>query len=646
MIRLKSVLDALAIVIALLGFAPLFPYLHPIPRLALPLAAIAGVLFERKRILISGLTPTIVSVLLFVFYALQASRDNLVSPAVNLIVVFLAVRLVGEKSPRNYLQIYALSLFALAGVSLFSLSPLFLGFFLLMVLLIAVSLVLLTYDSTTSIADISFSRLRTLLAVAVMMPVASLPLLLLFFLILPRTQYPLWNFLNIGGGRVSGFSEKVVPGSSTTTGENRSVAFRVKTVAIPPERLYWRVIVLNAFDGIAWVRKNPPGNERINFPRGGDPVRQELYPEPGRFTFLPALNIPRSVSGVRNTGSTDGVFSRRGPPAAHEKYEAVSVPGDTIAGTEGGDAGFYLETPRNVSPRMRQLADTLAGKGGDDAGRLALLTQYYREGRFAYTTKDLPTGDDPLDLFLFEKKKGSCEYFASSFALLSRLAGVPSRLVGGYRGGTYNGLGEYYVITDNLAHVWVEVFLSGRGWVTVDPTGYAYNYSGADDKGERGVLGTLAMALDSCSYYWNLAVINYDLDRQLQIISSAHFELRRLRAPDRLMAMALYGLLAILPLLIFPAVRRRIAISSEMKVLKLFFRQVRRVHGVEIGLDTGLFEFAAALKDPDAERFVALYSGAVYRDRPLTREEIHQLEKCVRQMTSAARRSGSSRADT
>lgn len=646
MIRLKSVLDALAIVIAVLGFVPLFPYLQLLPRLAFPLAVVAGVLLERRNVRIGGPAPTVVSVLIFFFYALQISRDNLVGPAVNLIVVFLSVRLLSDKSARNYLQIYALSLFSLAGVSLFSLSPLFLGFFLLMVLLIAVSLVILTYHSSTSPPVIGFTRLRTLLAVALLMPAASLPLMLFFFLILPRTEYPLWNFLNVGGGKVSGFSEKVVPGSSTSTGENRSVAFRVKTGTIPANRLYWRVIVLNAFDGNAWVRKTPPGSERSYFPCGGAPVRQLLYPEPGHFTYLPALNIPCSISGLRTTSTVDGVFSRRGSPAAHEKYEAVSEPGDTIAGREGVDSAFYLETPRNVSPRIRQLAGTVAGEGRGDAGKLAFLTQYYRNGRFAYTTTDLPAGGDPLETFLFEKKQGSCEYFASSFALLMRLAGVPSRLVGGYRGGSYNEMGGYYVITDNMAHVWVEVFLSGRGWVMIDPTGFAYNYSGSDDKGERGLLGVLGMALDSCSYYWNLAVINYDLDRQLQMVSGAHFELRRLRAPDRLMRMVLYGLPAALLLTIFLAAKRRTACSPELRVLRLFLRQVRRVHGIEIGSDAGLFEFTAPLKDPNAERFISLYSSAVYRDRRLTAEEIRLLKKYIRQLKSVGCQSCGSRTDT
>jgi hypothetical protein len=179
----------------------------------------------------------------------------------------------------------------------------------------------------------------------------------------------------------------------------------------------------------------------------------------------------------------------------------------------------------------------------------------------------------------------------------------------------------------------------------VDPTSYAYNYTGADARTEGGVLGSLAMALDSCSYFWNLAVINYDLDRQIQMISGAHFELRRLRAPDRLKELVLYGLLAALPLTIVAAARRRTARSPELRILRLFSRQVRRVHGMEIGSDAGLFEFAASLKDPNAERFISLYSSAVYRDRPLTAEEIRLLKKYIQRLKSADSQPNGSRAD-
>ena len=60
----------------------------------------------------------------------------------------------------------------------------------------------------------------------------------------------------------------------------------------------------------------------------------------------------------------------------------------------------------------------------------------------------LPTGEDALEKFLFESKQGNCEFFASSFALILRGAGVPARLVGGYLGGEYNELGGYFLVSE------------------------------------------------------------------------------------------------------------------------------------------------------------------------------------------------------
>ena len=64
---------------------------------------------------------------------------------------------------------------------------------------------------------------------------------------------------------------------------------------------------------------------------------------------------------------------------------------------------------------------------------------------------------------------GYCEYYAGTFAILSRLAGIPSRLVSGYYGGNYNSVGDFYTFKQQDAHSWVEVYLNGK-WILFDPT--------------------------------------------------------------------------------------------------------------------------------------------------------------------------------
>lgn len=629
MVRIKTALSWLAYGIALLGFVPLFPYLETVPRLCFPAALAAAIVIDRKGLSIQGRVATVISLFFFLFYASQVSRDNLVSPAVNLLVILLAVRLVSEKSARNYLQMFALSLFSLAGSSLFSLSALFLCYFLLMLTLIAVSLVVLTFHCSAATQAVPASGMKSIVSVALVMPVASLPLVLLFFFILPRTQYPLWSFLNVGGAKVTGFSDKVEPGSTSTVEAVRTVAFRVKCGKLPISLLYWRGIVFNSFDGNAWVRREPPGAES-GVPKTGETVRQTIFPEPGRGPQLLALNIPRMVSGLQLTSNRDCTYVRRGAAGGHEKYEALSSLSDTIAVKNGIAAKFYLNLPPRLSPRMRALGTRIAGVGKTDAEKMALLSDFFRAGHFTYATSGLPVGEQPLDAFLFEKKKGNCEFFASSFAVLLRLAGVPARLVGGYYGGAYNELGGYYVVTEDMAHVWVEAYLGGRGWVTIDPSRWAINFSSSGEAGQRGFIRTITMALDALGYYWNLVVINYDLERQLRLVAGANGQLRRLAVPGRLDYRLLY---ALIPVLVVAGARRLIRLgrtAREERLLRLFLSKVHRQYGITIGAATGLHELASELNDPCADRFVEIYCGTVYRDRSLTPAEIMQLKGLAR----------------
>ena len=633
MVRVKTVLGWLAYSIALLGFVPLFPYLEPVSRLLFPVAFVVGIAIDRKGTSVRERLPAAISLCFFLWYASRFSRDNLVSPAVNLLVVLLAVRLFGNKSARNYLQIFALSLFCLAGSSLFSLSALFLCYFLLMLTLIAVSLVVLTFESTSATKTVSPDGMKRIVSVALVMPVVSVPLVLLFFLILPRTQYPLWNFLNVGGAKVAGFSTKVEPGNTPSVGTVRTVAFRVKCMKLPKSLLYWRGIVLNSIEGDAWVRKDPPGAEGGIAVRG-EAVPQTFFPEPGSPPQLLALNIPRAISGVRFMASPDCTYVRRGPGGVREKYDALSTLSNTIASRNGVAAGFYLKLPSRPSLRMMALGTRIAREGKSDAERVALVGDFFRSANFVYATSALPIGEHPLDTFLFEKKRGNCEFFASSFAELLRMAGVPARLVGGYYGGDYNELGGYYVVTDDMAHVWVEAYLGGKGWVTIDPSRWAVNFSARGEAGEGGLRRRITMMLDALGYYWNLGVINYDLERQLRLIAGANGHVQRLSVPGHLFYRLLYILVPVFVVAVGIRLVRKVGCSREERVLRVFLAGVRRAYGVEIGTETGLHELAALANDPRVDRFVEIYGGAIYRDRPLTPEELTLLRGVARDIRS------------
>jgi len=624
MVRIKSVLSALSVLVALIGYLPLEPYLDPFARWFFPAALVFGLIEHRRGRFLSGRILTPVSILLFLYLAASFSRENMLLVTADLLVVFLAIRMLSERSGRNYLQVFALSLFCLAASSLYNLTALFLVYLLTLLLLLAVSLVILTFHSHDAEIALTRAELKKVLTVSGLMPVAALPILLFLFVFLPRTQYPLWDFLNRAGGSSTGFSETVSPGAAASVSELKSVVFRAICHRVPESRLYWRGIVLNGFRENAWVRL-PEAPEKSLGPEQGESVRQEIYPEPSGTPYLLALNLPRQVSGVRHEESDDAVFKAQHPLEKRTRYEALSTLSDALRVPGGGKRDFYLRLPRTVSPRMRAEGRELARPGLATGEKLRLLERFFRAQRLAYATSDLPVGSDPLDSFLFAKKRGNCEFFASSYAILLRLAGVPARLVGGYRGGNYNDLGGYYLVTEDMAHVWVEAYVEGRGWLTVDPSAWSVGFSRRD-----GVAKKLRMYLDAVGFYWNKAVITYDLEKQIALIRSAGSKARDLRFPAlSARRLALFSLW-LLPLAAGVALFLKRPGTREERVLKSFLRAAGRRFPSVCAEPCGLYEMAERIADPQLREFVAVYGAALYGDRRLQDAELAKLKAIVR----------------
>ena len=626
MVRIKYVLSALALVIAVIGYLPLQPYLDPFARFFFPASLALALYLQARNRALSPRVLTVVSILLFLYVASGFTMNRLVPITADLLVLFLCIRLLGERTGRHYLQVFALSLFCLAASSLYSLSALFLVYLLLLLLLLAVSLVVLTFHAHDPEIVLAREEAKKVLVVSGLMPVAALPILLFLFVLLPRTQYPLWNFLNGPVGKKTGFSDTVQPGGASSLAQVKGVVLRAICSRLPEQKLYWRGIVLNGFRGDAWVRLPMP-QERVLPAAKGSGVTQEIYLEPAQTTpYLPSLNFALAISGLRNEQSTDAVFTGRRPLEKRVRYQAESVLSDTIE-VRGIDREFYLRLPRTVSERVRAKGRELARPELGVAERMRLLEQFFRNQRITYATTALPVGPDPLDAFLFDKRRGNCEYFASSYATLLRLAGIPSRLVGGYRGGSYNEMGRYYLVTEEMAHVWVEAYLEGVGWQFVDPTSWSV---GAVRTGNAAT--GLRMYLDAVGFYWNKAVVTYDLEKQIALVRSAGGKARDLRLPAGAAKAMLALLLALMALAALFALYRKRPRSVEGRVLKRMLRAVRKRYPGAAGGQEGLFELAARLDDPQLREFAALYGGAVYRDRSLKPDELARLNEIIREL--------------
>ena len=165
MLRVKQTILLFCYLASLLAVAPVYLYLdRPVQILAV-LALLLGAAGDRRdRVLLTPLPATGLAILAFIVYLLQLSLVNPVLPVVNLLVLLIALRLVSDKAPRNVLQIFVLDLFALASSSLLTLSMAYLGYLLLLALVLTVGLVLLSYYSADPGMQLKPRELKRILA--------------------------------------------------------------------------------------------------------------------------------------------------------------------------------------------------------------------------------------------------------------------------------------------------------------------------------------------------------------------------------------------------------------------------------------------------------------------------------------------------
>jgi transglutaminase-like putative cysteine protease len=631
MIALRRLIVISTYGIALCGTLPLLAWLPIIPRLVLACALLAGLWQERMGIWqVKAWMQNVAIVPVFFYYTLQFSRSNPVEPVVSVLVIMLAVRLAGEKTVRHTLQIYALSMFCLASSSLYDLSPVFLLYLGVLLFWEALALVLLTFHDHDPAMKVTKADLKRIIYSGLLMPLLAVPLLLFFFPIMPRTQLPLWDFLTPPSSRTSGYADAVQPGSQSSIAQSHVLAFRAEMTRQTQPQLYWRGIVFNHTDGNKWSRSNQIPAEQVG--ATGHSVTQTIYQEPSTHRTLFALDRPVSITLNRSSQSPDGVFELWRLTGKRLSYAVESQMNGVIAQRNAANKRFYLQLPETVPERVLALARRVTRSGKDGRAKVELLENYFRNGTYRYSTQELPTGDKALEQFIFDSKRGHCEFFASSFALLLRSAGVPCRLVGGYLGGEYNQLGGYYIVTEDNAHVWVEAYIDGSGWVRIDPSGFATNAGDMwNNRKSQGLMLQAALALDSFNYLWNRMVITYDFEQQMNAVSRVSAQIQAVKPALILRRLLPYGTGILLVAAVLFAVRRSsLFLPREERILRAFLRTVESRFAISAGEGgMGLFELSATVNNPNVSDFVTIYAGAIYRDRRLTDEEYRHLKNVI-----------------
>ena len=194
MVRIKRLLDMLSGVVALLCMGPILVYLD-LPLLLIALIAIPVGFWcdRRERYPLPVWLATLMALCGMALYAVQITRAEVAIPVVHAMVVLLVVRLLTPKESRDYLQIFVLALFILAGASLINLEIGFAFYLVLLVFAVTLGLVILTVHVTDQTLLMTRQDLKKLIKVGLVLPAISLLLMLVFFVVLPRTRHPLWN---------------------------------------------------------------------------------------------------------------------------------------------------------------------------------------------------------------------------------------------------------------------------------------------------------------------------------------------------------------------------------------------------------------------------------------------------------------------
>jgi transglutaminase-like putative cysteine protease len=364
----------------------------------------------------------------------------------------------------------------------------------------------------------------------------AIPLMVVLFLLFPRVQGPLWGLPQDAYSGITGLSDTMSPGSLSQLSMSDAVAFRVKFEAPAPKNasLYWRGPVLWRFDGRTWsagrfTPGEPPQAEGI-----GPSLRYTVTLEPHNKNWLFVLDLAAQAPPQAKI-SRDFQVLAEATVRNRMRYDAVSYP-DYRAGVAENPEELRraLQLPPGYNPRARALAQSwLQGLPDNESIVRQALNMFHIE-KFFYTTQPPLLGENSVDEFLFDTKRGFCEHFASSFAFLMRAAAIPTRVVTGYQGGELNALGNYLIVGQADAHAWTEVWLKNKGWVRVDPTaavsplrieaGLAAAVPKTDPlpllvRSDYAWLREAHFVWDTLANNWNQWVLAYNPQRQKQFLS-------------------------------------------------------------------------------------------------------------------------------
>ena len=383
----------------------------------------------------------------------------------------------------------------------------------------------------------------------------ALPLALMLFLFFPRIQGPLWGKQQGNASGVTGLSASMEPGMIAELARSDQIAFRAKFPGNTPAaaQLYWRAVILDTFTGSRWIAAEGAAHTDPPVPGRAIAVTQEIIMEPHNQRWLFGLDQPAylsSYNGIPVSGNDTqygrltgyGEMRSPGPIQDRIRYTITSYLNDPrapaawlpLSAAQRSEIQHYaLQLPQDYNPLTLRWAQQQRHNSSDPIQLANLVLQFFHSQPFRYTLNPPVPGVNQVDDFMFGTQAGFCEHYASAFVVVMRAMHIPARVVTGYQGGELNPVDGLLTVRQSDAHAWAEIWVERRGWIRVDPTAAV-----APERVEHGIsdslpnhhfsrhgwMSDLARQLrahwDAGNSAWNLWVLNYNLNKQLNLLST------------------------------------------------------------------------------------------------------------------------------
>jgi protein-glutamine gamma-glutamyltransferase len=201
--------------------------------------------------------------------------------------------------------------------------------------------------------------------------------------------------------------------------------------------------------------------------------------------------------------------------------------------------------PTEIDPEIAQLAADILVQAGidpspetrpisEDSAAIRLIENHLRS-RYTYSldAQPVPNGEDATRWFLFDRKAGHCEYYASALALMSRSIGVPARVITGYVCSEFNSVTGQYVVRESNAHAWIEAEIAPGQWRTFDGTPRADFHSIHEP--DPSLWRSLADLYESVEFLWVRTVVGYNSTSRQNIMGSTSTDFGLSKLSDTLL---------------------------------------------------------------------------------------------------------------